>query len=667
MKARATISWAAMALAALTAGPAAFAEGRPAGSKLVLVPVVRAALRHDTSPPLRSIRPRLPVTPFAEPAPNRKLRGASGAVATPHDAAATASEAAYSNLSAMPSPLVAFEGVSNRDGRVPPDTNGDVGPGHVMQWVNISLAVWDRAGTLLLGPVNGRTLWAGFGGICEQKDNGDPVVLYDALADRWLASQLAFTMPNDFHQCVAVSQSGDPTGAWHRYDFLVSSTKLNDYPKFGVWPDAYYLAVNQFDGSTQAYRGQGAIAFERDKMLAGAAARMVQFDLESVNPNYGGQLPSHLAGPLAPPAGSPNYFVEVDDGAWGFPSDRLSIWKFHVDWADPSRSTFGVAGEPNSVIDLTAAGHPFDSDLCGYASNCIPQPAPGTAVDAISDRLMYRLAYRNFGTHESIVVNHSVDVDGTNHAGIRWYEIRSPGAPAPVLHQAGTLAPDADHRWMASAAMDGRENLAVGYSVSGATTYPSIRYAGRFASDPVGTLPRSEAALMSGSGAQTGAYRWGDYSSLSVDPTDDCTFWYTQEYYASSSSYGWQTRIGSFRFEGCRPCPLAGIPTLTVDREASGVRLGWTASAYASAYDALEGGLSTLRVGGIAASVRRCLADGTPERTLLVDAPDPAPGDGDWYLVRGVIGLCQGTWEESAPAGSVARDAAIAATAGVCP
>ncbi len=283
-----------------------------------------------------------------------------------------------------------------------------------MQWINLSIGVWDKDGNLLLGPIPGNSLWSGFGGACETHNDGDPIAQYDHLADRWMLSQFALFAPDGHHQCIAISQTGDPTGAWFRYDFLISDTKINDYPHFGVWPDAYYMSINQFDENTFAWAGQGVVAFERDQMLLGQPARMVYFDLFDVDPLFGGQQPSDLDG-FPPPTGAPNVFVEADDDAFGFATDRLSMWDFHVDWSNPANSTFGVNGQPNTHLDVA----PFDSNLCGFDRSCIPQPGTSQGLDAISDRLMYRLQYRNFGDHASLVVNHTVDADGSDHAGIR--------------------------------------------------------------------------------------------------------------------------------------------------------------------------------------------------------------------------------------------------------
>jgi hypothetical protein len=629
-----------------------------------LSPVVSRDLRHDLSAPLFLIRPKDDaevVMSAHEPLPLPKAQRREAEPALPGPAVESAP------LSFMPSPLLTFEGVGNRNGIGPPDANGDVGPNHYVQWVNLSYAVWDKKGTLLYGPVNGNTIWSGFGGICETRNNGDPIVLYDAIADRWLLSQLAFVDFNDYHQCIAISQTPDPTGAWYRYDFPFSTTLLNDYPKFAVWPDGYYLGVNQYQGPSRTYAGQGVMAFERDKMLQGLPAQTVYINLFSVNPHYGGALPADLDGPVRPPAGSPNLFVEMDDNSFGWtPIDRLSIWKFHVDWATPSASTFGVLGDPDQVIDLGASSYPFDSDLCGYSSSCLPQPGTAEKIAALSDRLMNRVVYRNWGDHESLTLNHSVDVDGTDHAGVRWYELRRTGGDFSIA-EAGTHAPDTDNRWMGSAAMDGAGDFAVGYSVASATTNPSIRYAGRLPSDPPGSLPQTEATLVAGGGAQTGITRWGDYSMLSVDPTDDCTFWYTAEYYSATSSTGWGTRVGSFRFPGCGQCPLVGVPVLTVAREGGGTRLSWTPAENALAYDVAEGTLSTLRsTGDFAAAARPCAGNDLAATTILLTESAP-PGDGFFYLVRGTATGCRGTYDDGAGSPPLSRDAGIQAASGSCP
>ncbi len=506
-----------------------------------LHPLVRTDVRHDISPPLREIAP-LPPQPHVRAPRLPALRLPPRAEGDHRGDPVVQSR--LSPLTLMPDPLLSFDGVGNVNGVMPPDTQGDIGPNHYVQWVNLSFAIWDKAGNLLYGPANGNTLWSGFGGVCESSNDGDPITLYDPLADRWLMSQ--FALPNfpygPFYQCIAISQTPDPTGPWYRYQFLISNTKMNDYPHFGIWPDGYYMSVNQFNAGSLSWAGAGVVAFERDQMLQGNTAQMVYFDLYSVNSMFGGMLPADMDGLTPPPAGAPNYFVEVDDGS----PDAMRIWQFHVDWNTPSDSTFGISGQPNAVLPVASF-----TPICPYTRDCIPQPDTSTGLDAIGDRVMYRLAYRNMGTYETMVVNHTVDAGG-GRAGVRWYEVRDPGG-TPTIYQQGTFAPsDGLYRWMGSIAMDHTGNIALGYSVSSNTVYPSIRYTGRLADDPLGEMTQGEATLVAGGGSQLSGYsRWGDYSMLTVDPTDDCTFWYTQEYYATTSSSGWQTRIGSFKFPNC--------------------------------------------------------------------------------------------------------------------
>ena len=502
-----------------------------------------------------------------------------------------------------------FDGVSNRNGVLPPDTNGDIGPNHYVQWVNLSLQIWSidrsaRTATSVYGPVNGNTIWSGFGGPCQTTNNGDPIVLYDQAADRWMISQ--FALPNypngPFYQCVAVSQSPDPTAGWFRYQFTVSQNKMNDYPHLGVWPDGYYMSFNQFNAGSLRWGGQGVAVFERAQMLKGLAARMVYFDLNSVDANLGGMLPADLDGATAPPADAPNVFVEFDDDAWGYSPDQLQYWNFHVDWTTPANSSFTKGGSMETS--------PFDANLCGYARNCVPQPGTAAKLDAISDRLMYRLQYRNFGSYEALVTNHTVDADGTDRAGVRWYELRRSGGNAWSIYQQGTFSPDSTDRWMGSAAMNGAGQIALGYSISSGSIYPSIRYTGRLASDPLGTMSQGENTIVDGSGSQTHtAYRWGDYSSMSVDPTDDCAFWYTTEYIQTTGSAPWQTRIASFRFQGCSGT-VDLPPTVSITDPAQGEAVSGEVTVTADATD--DNGVSQVAfyVDGASIGTDTVIADG---------------------------------------------------------
>jgi hypothetical protein len=548
------------ALSGWTAAPAAPAP--PGAADQPPVQVI-AAERYDVSPPLRD----LPVIP-PQPGKERDLWRPRLPRGDQQDVDPVVQR--WLGRPLIPAPILTFEGVNNRNFVLPPDTEGDIGPNHYMQWVNLSFQIFNRAGGSLYGPANGNTLFSGFGGPCETTNDGDPIVLYDQLANRWLASQ--FALPNfpagPFYQCLAVSQTGDPTGAWYRYAFQTSATKLNDYPKFGVWPDGYYMTANLFNQNVFTWAGTGVYAFDRASMLNGQLAVMMRFELPESD--WGGMLPSDLDGSNPPPPGAPNYFVEVVDGAWdpaNWPNDELHVHRFHVDWVNPISTTFNIAPVVVSIA-------PFDGVLCNFQRNCIPQPGTAVRLDAISDRLMYRLAYRNFGTYESLVVNHTVDVGtGPNErAGIRWYELRSPQADPPILYQEGTYAPaDGLHRWMGSIAQDRQGNMLLGFSTSNGTApnFPSIKYTGRLLTDPLGQMPQGEGVLMAGTGSQThSASRWGDYSMMGVDPLDDCTFWYTNEYYQTTSLASWRTRIGYMKFPNCiaatpTPSPTRPVPTAT--------------------------------------------------------------------------------------------------------
>ena len=510
---------------------------------------IAKAVAHDTSAPLR--RQKLQTTKGEQRDAEEEDESIAERKDAPPPAVATRDAALQPAgavaATSVSSTIANFAGITNRNGVLPPDTTGDVGPNHYVQFVNLSLAIYSKTGTLLYGPTNGNTIWSGFAGTCSTRNDGDPIVLYDQAVDRWMVSQ--FALPggtSGYHQCIAISQTGDPTGAWYRYDFLYSATKMNDYPHFGVWPDGYYMSVNQFTGGT-TWGGQGVAVFERDKMLAGQAARMVSFDLNAVDPNLGGMLPSDLDGAIAPPAGTPNTFAQFDDDAWGYSPDQVQLWNFHVDWANTANSTF----TKQAALPVAA----FDSNMCAGARSCIPQSGTNAKLDALSDRLMYRDQYRNFGSYQTLVLNHTVDVDGTDHAGIRWYELRNSGSGWSIYQQ-GTFAPDAANRWVGSAAMNGKGGIAIGYSVSSSTMFPAIRYTGRVATDPLGTLPQGEGTIVAGTGSQTHtAARWGDYSTLSVDPVDDCTFWYTNEYVITTGSAPWVTRIGSFTLPDCAGAP----------------------------------------------------------------------------------------------------------------
>ncbi len=485
----------------------------------------------------------------------------------------------------MPTPTVSFETISLTDttalpnqGFLPPDTVGEIGPNHYVQMVNSAFRIYNRTGTPLIPLTSIGAIWATIPGPCAFIEDGDPIVLYDQLADRWMLSQFCWStgaVPN--HQVIAVSQTGDPTGAYFLYDFVMPNIKFNDYPKFGVWSDGYYMSDNQFNQAGTQFLGAGLFAFDRNKMILGdPTATFVYFDKAEGCPaacQFGGMLPGDIEGFTPPPVGAPAPFIQFDADEFGT-TDSLRIFDFHVDFAVPGNSTLTErTGSPLAVAAFDPREVPAGS------RNVIPQPPPGIAVDVISDRLMNRLSYRNFGTHESIVTNHSVNVlvNPAFRAGVRYYEIRKPTpAGAYVVQEQGTMSGpggDTEHRWMGSTALNAAGSQAVGYSVSSATVFPSIRYAGRLSTDPAGSLAQGEALMVAGTSSQThSSGRWGDYSDLTVDPVDDCTFWYTQEYVtgaASPDNTRWHTRVGAFQFGPCVPIQK-GVLTGTITSSAGG-------------------------------------------------------------------------------------------------
>ncbi len=524
--------------AGLQGGPLQADPAPHQGSGPVTVPEVK----HDTSPPLRDIQPIPPVphTGIREmPEPQEPHTIATRPPV--QDPVVQRNGGGLLPSVLAPAPSNNFDGVNNIDGVYPPDTNGDVGPNHYVQWVNLHFQIWNKSGVSVYGPAAGNTLWSGFGGSCQTRNDGDPVVLYDSIADRWVMTQ--FTASNPYGECIAVSTTPDPTGSYYRYFFQFSTSVFYDYPKLGVWPDGYYLSANRFGGVLQTFQGPSAIVFDRSKMLNGQAATFQQFNLTT---SYGTLLPADFDGTNLPAAGEPNFFAEIG-------STALHLWKFHVDWTTSANSTF------TGPTSLTVAAY---NQLCPSSRSCVPQPSTTVGLDGLGDRLMHRLAYRKFADHEALVVSHNVNAasSGTN-AGVRWYEVRNPNGTA-TLYQQGTYAPDANNRWLGSVAMDSAGNIALGYSVSSSSVSPSIRYTGRLAGDTLGLMTQGETTLIAGSGSQTGTgYRWGDYANMSVDPFDDCTFWFTTEYIATTGTAPWRTRIGSFKFPSCGSTSPTATPT----------------------------------------------------------------------------------------------------------
>jgi hypothetical protein len=425
----------------------------------------------------------------------------------------------------------------------PPDTTGDLGPNHYVQWVNLRYSIYtltrdvsnNISGFNLVSgfPKNGNTIWSGFGGVCAADNDGDPIVQYDQFADRWVLTQFAVST-KPYTQCVAVSTTPDPTGTYNRYAYSFG-TDFNDFPKMGVWSDGYYITYNMFRRG-RTFIGNNVCAFERDKMLIGAAARQIC----TLTASGASLEPADIEGRTLPVAGTANPLLSIS-------STALNFWTYKVNW---TTGTATLAG-PTAVPGVAAF-----SRACG-GGTCIPQLGTSQQLDSLGDRLNYRLSYRKFADgHESLLVNHAVAANGGT--GIRWYELRNAAnntisGATPVVYQQGTYAPSSEHRWMGSAAMDKTGGIAIGYNISSSAIKPSIRYASRGPADALGALG-GEINILDGPGSQTATLaRWGDYSMLSVDPVDDCSMVFTTEYIPTDGNFNWTTFIHSFKLSTCTP------------------------------------------------------------------------------------------------------------------
>ena len=442
---------------------------------------------------------------------------------------------------------------------VPPDPNGDVGGGYYLQMVNVAFAIYDaETGAKVGTPVFMSSLFdAGTQKLCATHDDGDPIVVYDEYADVWVISQFAlnFNQPK-FAECIAVSETSDPTAGWFAYQFdYPNQNVLNDYPKFGVWPaannSAYFASYNQFRCSPNvcdfAWRGGAVLAYERDAMIAGDPAGQIYVNLYSVDPNLYGPLPSDADGISTPGANQPNVMVQFDADEWGYLDDQLELFEVTVDWSTNSATFDGPTLLP------TANFNPW---VCKVGTlNCVPQKGTTTKLDSLSDRLMFRLQYRRLGADdERMVVAHTVRA-AKKQAGLRWYELMDDGSGWAIVNQ-GTYSPDdAKSRWMGSVAMDADGNIAAGYSLSSGKIHPSIAIAGRTADALADTFDLAERKVFAGLGSEDGRRgRWGDYSDMTV-AEDGCTFYYTQQYYKKTGQYKWATRIVRFQID-----PSACIP-----------------------------------------------------------------------------------------------------------
>lgn len=579
------------------------------------------AVRFDVSPPLRLMRNVEPTMSEEEERDGEERPSGLEGPLGPQDLdPMVQAQIGIAGISAVSPPRVTFDAQANVNGVIPPDPNGDVGPNHIVTMSNLTFAVFDKNGTLLMGPLNNNTLWAGFGGDCQTENAGDPIVLYGQ--GHWFLSQFTSSGPT-FFNCVAVSTTDDPTGTYFRYAFSTGNN-FPDYPKYGLWSDALYIATREFIGSPSGpFGGVGAYAVNLSQIISGVPnPTMISFLVPPGAQPYrvgDGLLPSDLDGTRPPPTGSPNFYVGSMDngGPYGAPQDALTLWKYHADFAVPANSSF--------TLTNTIPVAPFDSEFpCSPPGSraCIPQPGTTVRIDHLGyrQRPLWRLAYRNFGDHEALVTNQSVEAPA-NIAGIRWYEIRDPNG-TPTIFQQGTYSPgatDGIHRWMGSIAMDAFGNAALGYSASSTTTRPSIWYTGRLASDPLDTMPQGEDAIVDGIGSQTNSSnRWGDYTSLTVDPVDDCTFWYVNEWYPVTSSSGWQVRVGAFSLE----CPVH-VGDLDGQRANNGAR--WLARVtirvhHAATEQGVVGATVTVNAQGVGS--RNCVTSSAGSCQIQVNVPD---------------------------------------------
>ena len=448
-----------------------------------------------------------------------------------------------------------FEGPQGPStGRNPSDNSLAVGPNHVVQIVNSRIAVFDKQGKVLYGAVPTNTIFKGFGGVCEARNNGDAVVRYDQLAGRWLYVMPIFSKIQDrpdepYSMCYALSTGPDPMGPYYRYEFR--RKLFPDYPRPAVWPDGYYVPSSTGDEVIQKH----ACVVDRAKMLTGGKATEQCAIVDNVNFLNN----ADIDGQSLPPAGAPNIVMSAGGTQLKhvLEDDGIYTWKFHVDWANPKNTKL------SDPVKIPVAPYHY---LCGgQLTNCVSQPGTDRKLDAQGDKLMQRLVYRNIGGRESIVAVHSIDT-AAGGGGVRWYEFRLNGNRDPELFQQGTYAPDAFYRWMASAGMDRQGNIGIGYSFGGTPHMPGQRFAARMADDPAGLLGVGETVLVEGEAAQTNASRWEDYTTLAMDPSDDCTYWYVGDYVKKGATT-YSTRIGAFRLPGCLRGTVAGAAFMDLNHD----------------------------------------------------------------------------------------------------
>jgi hypothetical protein len=593
MRSIAAVGFVAAAIAGLARSPASLVH-------------VRGASAFDVSPPLGTM------TGSAPPEADGVVQARGGAPAfPPRDPAGAAIEQASHGTGPAPELVASFDGLgAGFEGPQGPSTGGNpsdnslaVGPDHIMQTVNTRMAIFTKegkrfetTGRVLYGAVPNNTVFKGFGGTCEARNNGDTVVRYDQLADRWLIvmpifrrsaarpdqppawtpGAVAYTSPpgvsgqpggaaalfvpppppppdpsqagrggqrgraaqppqeqGPYSMCYAVSTTSDPLGTYYRYEFL--RPLFPDYPRPAVWPDGYYTPTSTSDDFVEKH----VCVADRSRMLKGERATEQCVVIEGVN----FLNTADLEGRARPPRGAPNIVMAAGGTQLksDFTDDGIYAWQFHVNWSDASKTK--VTGPQKIAVA------PYHYLCNGQLSDCVPQPETTRRLDAQGDKIMARLVYRMVNGHESLVAVHSVNTEAAA-GGVRWYEFRVGRDRTVALHQQGTFAPDGFYRWMASPAIDKRGNIGIGYSFGGTPHFAGQRFAGRRASDPPGVLPLREAVLVEGEAAQTNTNRWEDYTQTAMDPSDDCTIWYVGDYYKKGATT-YSTRIGGFRLAGC--------------------------------------------------------------------------------------------------------------------
>ena len=468
----------------------------------------------------------------------------------------------------MPPPLLTFDGMYQAQTQcmcMPPDTNGDVGPNHYVQSVNDRFAVYDKNGNTLLAPTTFNSLFAPLVGTpCSDQNRADPFVFYDHMADRWVVSDIAFVSDpgNSFWECIGVSQTGDPvSGGWYLYALQTdpaNPTFMGDYPKFALWNNpqpggAYHLTVNVF--SDVDFQGVRVYALDRGSMLSGGPTNAISFMIPYAampDPPFYSLVPASFRTGNPPPAGRDEFLLAVDSpNAGGVVLTQVHGWYFHVDFAVPANSTFGVG--PNHLQNAEITVNPFVGAFTDKTQYLVPQQGTSIKLETFGDKIFTPVVYQNRNGTESLWADQTVILnypDGPT--AIRWYQFNVTGGSfpgMPVQQQDWANGNDGLWRWMPSIAVDQNGNTAIGCSISSAEIFPSIRYAGRLATDPLNDLAQGENVIINGGGAQTsGTQRWGDYTMTTVEPSDGISVWHTNEYYPVTTDHSWFTRVGKFQF-----------------------------------------------------------------------------------------------------------------------